>query len=100
MITIVGEGNFHDCAEHLVPLLNLNTTCKKQSCSINGVYQPIINYKSQDFYGFSEFWYTMEGLKINLLKLLSLNCFKDVLKIGGPYTRLTFLNASIVSKEE
>ncbi|CAF3470059.1 unnamed protein product [Rotaria socialis] len=77
-ITIKGEGDFHSCAKHLVTLLNLNTTCKKKPCSLNGIYQPRINYESQDFYGFSEFWYTME----------------DVLKIGGPYARLAFLNAS------
>ncbi|CAF1286547.1 unnamed protein product [Rotaria magnacalcarata] len=77
-ITIKGEGDFHSCANHLVTLLNLNATCKKKPCSLNGIYQPKINYESQDFYGFSEFWYTME----------------DVLKIGGPYARLAFLNAS------
>ncbi|CAF4558014.1 unnamed protein product [Rotaria sp. Silwood1] len=77
-ITIIGEGDFHSCAKHLVTLLNLNATCKRKPCSLNGIYQPKINYESQDFYGFSEFWYTME----------------DVLKIGGPYTRLAFLNAS------
>ncbi|CAF0793243.1 unnamed protein product [Rotaria sordida] len=77
-ITVIGEGDFHSCAKHLVTLLNLNATCKRKPCSLNGVYQPTINYESQDFYGFSEFWYTME----------------DILKIGGPYTRLAFLNAS------
>jgi len=45
-------------------LLNLNATCLRKPCSFNGVYQPEINYNSQDFYGFSEFWYTMQGLKI------------------------------------
>ncbi|CAF3825358.1 unnamed protein product [Rotaria magnacalcarata] len=61
IITIKGEGDFHSCANHLVTLLNLNATCKKKPCSLNGIYQPKINYESQDFYGFSEFWYTMEG---------------------------------------
>jgi len=46
--------------------------------NVNVDNQPEINYNSQDFYGFSEFWYTMQ----------------DILKIGGPYTQLTFLNAS------
>ncbi|CAF3614374.1 unnamed protein product [Adineta steineri] len=77
-ITIIGEGDFSNCAKHLVTLLNVNVTCKRQPCSVNGVYQPTINYDAQDFYGFSEFWYTME----------------DILKIGGPYGRQTFLNAS------
>ena len=60
-ITVVGEGDFHSCAKHLVTLLNLNATCKRKPCSVNGVYQPDINYEAQDFYGFSEFWYAMEG---------------------------------------
>lgn len=77
-ITVIGEGDFRSCTKHLVTLLNLNATCKRKPCSVNGVYQPDINYESHDFYGFSEFWYTME----------------DILKIGGPYARLAFLNAS------
>ncbi|CAF0855109.1 unnamed protein product [Rotaria sp. Silwood1] len=77
-IIMTGEGDFENCAKHLVTLLNLNATCQRKPCSLDGVYQPQINYDSQDFYGFSEFWYTMQ----------------DILKIGGPYTRLSFLNAS------
>lgn len=77
-IHVTGEGDFLNCAKQLVNLLNLNASCPKKPCSFNGVYQPEINYKSQDFYGFSEFWYTMQ----------------DILKIGGPYARLSFLNAS------
>lgn len=60
-ITIIGQGDFSSCTKNLVSLLNLNATCKRQPCSVNGVYQPAINYESHDFYGFSEFWYTMEG---------------------------------------
>lgn len=60
-ITIIGEGDFQSCARDLVSLLNLNVTCKHPPCSLNGMYQPAINYDLQDFYGFSEFWYTMEG---------------------------------------
>ncbi len=66
-ITIIGEGDFDDCAKQLVSLLNLNATCKRKPCSLNGVYQPTINYDAQDFYGFSEFWYTMEGLKKEMI---------------------------------
>jgi len=77
-ITITGEGDFYNCSRNLVDLLNLNATCKRKPCSLNGVYQPPINYESDDFYGFSEFWYTME----------------DILRMGGPYAGSTFLNAS------
>jgi Golgi nucleoside diphosphatase len=99
LITIIGEGDFQSCAKHLVSLLNLNTTCKRKPCSLDGVYQPTINYDSQDFYGFSEFWYTMEGLNKERISFeILLFDFQDILKIGGPYTRLAFLNASTVSK--
>jgi Golgi nucleoside diphosphatase len=61
LVTITGEGDFQSCSQALVTLLNLNATCKRAPCSVNGVYQPTINYEAHDFYGFSEFWYTMEG---------------------------------------
>ncbi|CAF5203765.1 unnamed protein product, partial [Rotaria magnacalcarata] len=95
-ITAIGEGDFVNCAKHLVMLLNLNATCLKKPCSFNGVYQPQINYDLQDFYGFSEFWYTMQGLNNRISCDVAFNPFfiEDILKIGGPYTRLTFLNAS------
>jgi Golgi nucleoside diphosphatase len=36
---------------------------------MNGVHQPPIVFRNSEFYGFSEFWYTME----------------DVFRIGGLY---------------
>lgn len=60
-IFVTGEGDFRNCSKHLMTLLNLNATCVKKPCSFNGVYQPEINYNAYDFYGFSEFWYTMQG---------------------------------------
>lgn len=60
-IMLTGEGDFYNCSRSLTDLLNLNVPCKKQPCSLNGVYQPKINYEAHEFYGFSEFWYTMEG---------------------------------------
>ncbi len=99
-ILVTGEGDFVNCTKHLITLLNLNAVCLRKPCSFNGVYQPEINYNSQDFYGFSEFWYTMQGLKhrnhffsSNLLRIV------DVLKLGGPYRQLTFLNASTVNQK-
>lgn len=62
-IFIAGEGDFRNCSKNLVELLNLNATCLRKPCSFNGVYQPEINFNSYDFYGFSEFWYTMQGWK-------------------------------------
>jgi Golgi apyrase len=70
-IRITGEGDFANCTKHLVTLLNLNAACTRKPCSFNGVYQPEINYNLQDFYGFSEFWYTMQGLKMKQSDVLS-----------------------------
>ncbi|CAF0886637.1 unnamed protein product [Didymodactylos carnosus] len=78
-ITLYGNGSFSNCAKYVLPLLNLNASCSRAPCSLNGVHQPLINYETADFYGFSEFWYTME----------------DILRIGGPYKHQTFLKASM-----
>jgi Golgi nucleoside diphosphatase len=98
-VSVTGEGDFASCTKHLVTLLNLNAVCLRKPCSFNGVYQPEINYNAQDFYGFSEFWYTMQGLKIRDYHFFTI-LFRiiDVLKLGGPYQQLTFLNASTVNQ--
>ena len=64
-----GLGDYHKCQEALIPLLNASVPCPVQPCTFNGVYQPEINFYNSEFYGFSEFWYTME----------------DVYRIGGQY---------------
>lgn len=52
-------------------LLNRNASipCEQAPCSMNGVHQPMISFHNSEFYGFSEFWYTMD----------------DVFRIGGIY---------------
>lgn len=64
-----GGGNYTACQSSLIPLLNLSTPCEQDPCSMNGVHQPPIVFRNSEFYGFSEFWYTME----------------DVFRIGGLY---------------
>ena len=64
-----GTGDYHACQESLLPLLNLTLSCQTSPCSFNGVHQPEINFHNSEFYGFAEFWYTME----------------DVYRIGGQY---------------
>ena len=66
----IGTGDFQKCQETLMPLLNLTVPCSKPPCSLNGVYQPHIDYTHSEFYGFSEYWYSMH----------------DVLRIGGQYS--------------
>ncbi|XP_032220507.2 ectonucleoside triphosphate diphosphohydrolase 4-like [Nematostella vectensis] len=65
-----GTGDFQQCSITLLPLVNATGPCKKPPCSINGVYQPLIGKSYGEFYGFSEYWYSMH----------------DVLRIGGHYS--------------
>ncbi|XP_076470889.1 ectonucleoside triphosphate diphosphohydrolase 7-like [Babylonia areolata] len=70
----VGTGRFSECKTLMEPLLNLTVACTRSPCSFNGVHQPPIDFSNTRFYGFSEFWYTME----------------DVYGIGGHYDYKTF----------
>lgn len=67
--TFLGTGLYTECQKVILPLLNLSKPCSRQPCSFNGVYQPKIDYTKDEFYGFSEYWYSMN----------------DVLRIGGQY---------------
>ncbi|CAF1486985.1 unnamed protein product, partial [Didymodactylos carnosus] len=51
-IILYGNGSFENCAKYVLPLLNLNITCSRLPCSINGVHQPPINYETADFLWF------------------------------------------------
>jgi len=66
----LGTGEYTECQKLILPLLNLTKPCLKQPCSFNAVYQPRIDYDKVEFYGFSEYWYSMH----------------DVLRIGGQYS--------------
>nr|XP_006812996.1 PREDICTED: ectonucleoside triphosphate diphosphohydrolase 4-like [Saccoglossus kowalevskii] len=73
-----GTGNFAKCRQAVQAQLDLSVPCQKEPCSINGVYQPTMDFLNSEFYGFSEFWYSME----------------DVLRMGGPYNYYTFTKAA------
>ena len=66
-----GQGDYEACSSKLVKLLTWNSSiiCEQAPCSMNGVHQPVISFHNSEFYGFSEFWYTMD----------------DVFRIGGIY---------------
>lgn len=70
----VGLGDYNKCKMNLLPLLNLTVPCQKHPCSMNGIYQANINFNNSEFYGFSEFWYSME----------------DVYRVGGHYDSIKF----------
>ena len=80
-IHLKGTGDFKQCQASLVPLLNLSSPCAKQPCSFNGVFQPEIEFRNSEFYGFSEYWY----------------CMEDVLRIGGMYNYVKFELAAKVN---
>ncbi|XP_071947091.1 ectonucleoside triphosphate diphosphohydrolase 4-like isoform X2 [Antedon mediterranea] len=73
-----GTGDFSTCHQVIQPLLNKTVPCQKQPCSVNGVFQPNINFANSEFYGFSEYWY----------------CMEDVLRIGGPYSYNVYRKAA------
>ncbi|XP_013414146.1 ectonucleoside triphosphate diphosphohydrolase 4 isoform X2 [Lingula anatina] len=74
----LGTGNYTACKPAVIPLLNLTAHCVKEPCSINGIYQPPINFYNSEFYGFSEFWYSSD----------------DVLRLGGKYDYYRFEKAA------
>jgi len=74
VITLHGTGIYDDCKNKLRHLLNLSTPCVREPCALDGTYLPEIDYRHSQFYGFSEFYYTME----------------DLLHIGGAYNYRQF----------
>ncbi|KAL4623049.1 ectonucleoside triphosphate diphosphohydrolase 4 isoform X1 [Arapaima gigas] len=70
-----GTGHFDGCRVLLQPFLN--RTNETQS-SLSGVYQPSIDYRNSQFYGFSEFYY----------------CTEDVLRMGGHYNATKYTRAA------
>ncbi|KAK6313123.1 hypothetical protein J4Q44_G00164700 [Coregonus suidteri] len=61
-----GTGDFDHCRQLLQPFLNRTN---ETHASLNGIYQPPIDYPNSQFYGFSEFYY----------------CTEDVLRMGGDF---------------
>ncbi|KAJ8285913.1 hypothetical protein GJAV_G00032410 [Gymnothorax javanicus] len=70
-----GTGDFNLCRQLLQPFLNRTN---ETDSSLNGVYQPPIDYRNSQFYGFSEFYY----------------CTEDVLRMGGDYNSTKYSRAA------
>ncbi|XP_072410044.1 ectonucleoside triphosphate diphosphohydrolase 4 isoform X2 [Chiloscyllium punctatum] len=70
-----GLGDFDWCRQIIRPFLNKTN---ETSTSLNGVYQPPVDYLNSEFYGFSEFYY----------------CTEDVLRMGGDYDVAKFTKAA------
>ncbi|XP_074643292.1 ectonucleoside triphosphate diphosphohydrolase 4-like isoform X2 [Tubulanus polymorphus] len=73
-----GSGDYISCQQKLRPLLNSTGTCSSNICSMNGVYQPEIDFESTEFYGFSEYFYTMD----------------DLLRMAGHYNYAKFIKSA------
>ncbi|XP_041956624.1 ectonucleoside triphosphate diphosphohydrolase 4 isoform X1 [Alosa sapidissima] len=74
-IHIRGTGDFDSCRLLLQPFLNRTN---ETHTSLNGIYQPAIDFRNSQFYGFSEFYY----------------CTEDVLRMGGDYNSTKYTNAA------
>ncbi|CAI2734055.1 unnamed protein product [Schistosoma spindalis] len=63
-VQYTGTGNMDKCMQNVEPLLNLNQSCSPLPCAINNVAQLDPDFNSMEFYGLSEFYYTLETLKM------------------------------------
>lgn len=75
-----GTGDFDRCRLLLQPFLNRTN---ETHTSLDGVYQPAIDYGNSQFYGFSEFYY----------------CTEDVLRMGGNYNATKYAQAAKVTEK-
>ena len=76
-VHIRGTGDFDSCRLLLQPFLNHTN---ETHTSLNGVYQPAIDFRNSQFYGFSEYYY----------------CTEDVLRMGGDYNSTKYTSAAKV----
>ncbi|KAI8065394.1 nucleoside phosphatase family-domain-containing protein [Gilbertella persicaria] len=68
-LALHGTGNFDQCIEYTVPLLNKDADCPTKPCLFNGVHTPDIDWSVNKFVGISEYWYSSH----------------DILGLGGVY---------------
>ena len=85
-ISLIGTGDYFGCRKGLQPLLSGDKQDNRIAenfldCSEDTLYELPANFTVMPFYGFSEFWYSMN----------------DVLGIGGAYRKTLFDNQAAVS---
>lgn len=76
-----GVGDFGECEILLKNLLRLDSECADSPCSFAGIYQPPINLDRMEFYGFSEYWFSMN----DVLGLRGQYKYEDLLEKGGEF---------------
>lgn len=82
-VTFLGSGDFDACEAKVAHLLDPATeqhlNCSnEENCPLTVLNRLRIPYANSEFYGFSEFWYSME----------------DILRIGGLYNYFSFKKAA------
>lgn len=55
---LVGTGQFDQCLNQTLPLLNKDTICVNQPCLLDGIHVPAIDFDVNRFIGVSEYWHT------------------------------------------
>ncbi|CAH8431954.1 unnamed protein product [Schistosoma turkestanicum] len=63
-VQYTGAGDVEKCLRNIEPLLNLNQSCSPLPCAIDNIVQLDPDFNSMEFYGLSEFYYTLESLKM------------------------------------
>ena len=85
-VKLKGVGNFDGCRRALRPLLSADQAtppCFDGPCP-DSFLRPSVEYRHLEFYGLSEFWYSMH----------------DVLLVGEDYSKAEFERAAKVNGEE
>ncbi|XP_053214502.1 ectonucleoside triphosphate diphosphohydrolase 7-like isoform X2 [Panonychus citri] len=83
-LSLIGTGDFEHCEANLrnlmTPKYEVNSVCrdKNTTCPLKQLTETRVDFTDTEFFGFSEFWYSME----------------DVLKIGGKYNYFNFKKAA------
>lgn len=77
---MLGTGDFDRCRLGLQPFLNRTD---ETPTSLNGIFQPAIDFNNSQFFGFSEFYY----------------CTEDVLRMGGDYNASKYAQAAKVNSD-
>lgn len=86
-IFLTGTGDWNKCFSSIkifTKQAEKFSTCEEETtCHDTGIRVPVIPFEKAEFYGFSEFWYSME----------------DVLRMGGQYSYSTYRKAAEVMKD-
>lgn len=61
-VDFVGAGDFDSCYQNIIPLLKMRTSCAPLVCTINGNARPDVDLSPMEFYGLSEYFYSLHDV--------------------------------------